>query len=304
MKEYTLKSPVLFMIFNRPDVTRDVFEKIRLAKPSRLYIAADGPRTNRNEEELCKETRSVINQIDWDCQVKTLFREDNLGCKYAVSSAIDWFFSNEEEGVILEDDCLPSSDFFVFCDVMLEKYRLDSRIRHIGGSNFQNGIKRGQDSYYFSSLTHVWGWACWKRSWIDYDVELTKYNSLDIDYCFRNVFNNIFLVDAWVDIFNKLNKGEIDTWDYQWSITNFLNNGLSIIPNVNLISNIGFGTNATHTMNSDHVFANIKLEELGTITHPSVVIADTCADLLTLEFEYVKKRGRITTFYNKLKIWK
>ena len=308
MSVYKLKSPVLFMIFNRPDVTLDVFEKIRSAQPSRLYVAADGPRIDKNESELCEETRNIISQIDWDCQVKTLFRENNLGCKYAVSSAIDWFFSNEEEGIILEDDCLPSNDFFMFCDVMLEKYRFDQRIRHIGGSNFQNGIKRGEESYYFSKLTHVWGWASWKRSWIDYDVELAKYHSLDVNYCFENVFNESHLVDIWSSIFNRLVKGEIDTWDYQWSIINFFNNGLSIIPNVNLISNIGFGENATHTTDSDGVFSRIKLEQLGTIIHPTVIMADTHADHLTLSVEYVKpkikKKSKITIFYNKLKFWK
>lgn len=308
MSEYKLKSPVLFMIFNRPDVTLDVFKKIREAKPSHLYVAADGPRAEKNEEDLCQQTRSVINQVDWDCQVKTLFRENNLGCKYAVSSAIDWFFSNEEEGIILEDDCLPSSEFFIFCDVMLDKYRFDHRIRHIGGSNFQNGIRRGQESYYFSKLTHVWGWASWKRSWMDYDVELAKYHSLDSNYYFKNVFDDSYLVDIWEGIFNRLVKGEIDTWDYQWSIINFFNNGLSIIPNVNLISNIGFGENATHTTETDSIFSRIKLEQLGTIIHPKIVVADNDADHLTLSTEYVKpkikKKSKLTIFYNKLKFWK
>lgn len=305
MVDYTTKSAVLFLIFNRPDVTAKVFEQIQKVKPPRMYIAADGPRNEKeNEETLCQETRSVIDRIDWDCQVKTLFRNENLGCKYAVSSGIDWFFENEEEGIILEDDCLPSADFFVFCDEMLEKYRFDTRIRHIGGSNLQSGNKWGDATYYYSNLTHVWGWASWRRAWNDYDVELTKYKNIDANYYFKNIFNDDILVESWVAIFNKLVKNGIDTWDYQWTITNFFNNGLSIIPNVNLISNIGFGVNATHTRNSNDKASNIKIQKLHEITHPLVVLPQKEADFFTLSSEFRLRKAKRKRVIKMMKFWK
>ncbi|SHG97621.1 nucleotide-diphospho-sugar transferase [Flavobacterium johnsoniae] len=305
MNNYKTKSPVLFLIFNRPDVTEQVFEQIKKMQPEKLYVAADGPRKDKsNEEELCSETRSIINKIDWNCEVKTLFREENLGCKYAVSSAINWFFENEEEGIILEDDCLPSDDFFIFCDAMLEKYRYDTRIRHIGGSNLQMGQKHGEDSYYFSNLTHVWGWASWRRAWKDYDVELSKYKDIDAESSFKLIFSDPIIVDSWKYIFNKMLRNGIDTWDYQWTITNFFNNSLSIIPNVNLISNIGFGVNATHTMDVNDTFSNLKTEKLGEITHPILVLASKNADFFTLSREFNVERKRRKNKWRKLKFWK
>lgn len=312
MNDYKTKSPVLFLIFNRPDVTEQVFEQIKKMQPEKLYVAADGPRKDKpKEEELCSETRSIINKIDWNCEVKTLFRDENLGCKYAVSSAINWFFENEEEGIILEDDCLPSDDFFIFCDAMLEKYRYDTRIRHIGGSNLQMGQKHGQDSYYFSNLTHVWGWASWQRAWKDYNVELTKYKDIDVESSFKMIFNDNIIAASLKYIFNKVLVNEIDTWDYQWTIANLFNNGLSIIPNVNLISNIGFREDATHTIHVDDSFSNLKTEKLLEITHPLLVLPCKTADFFTLFREHnlegkTKKnkwRKKILVKINKI-IWR
>ncbi|MXV50011.1 nucleotide-diphospho-sugar transferase [Pedobacter sp. HMF7647] len=285
---YQTSSPLLFIIFNRPDTTLTVFERIREAKPKRLYIAADGPRTSREDEEhLCSEARKVIEQVDWDCSVETLFREKNLGCKYAVSSAVDWFFSKEEEGIILEDDCLPSNDFFRFCDEMLVKYRYDSRIRHITGCNLQYGKKWGDATYYFSRNVHVWGWASWKRVWNSYDVELSKYQRPEAERQFSNVFSEQLLIQSWVDIFQQLKDGKIDTWDYQVGIINFFENGLCVIPNCNLVSNIGFGQNATHTFNEVDRNANIPHEDLpAEVIHPEYILAETKADSLLLNRDF------------------
>jgi hypothetical protein len=307
-QNYQVKSPILFLIFNRPDVTQQVFDQIKKVKPPRLYIAADGPRKNKeNEKNLCYETRLIKNQIDWDCEVKTLFREENLGCKYAVSSAISWFFENEEEGIILEDDCLPENDFFAFCDELLNMYRNDNRIRHIGGSNFQMGKRWGCDSYYFSNLTHVWGWASWRRAWRDYDVELSSYKNIELLSVFNSIFNNNSIAEEWNSIFNQLLANKIDTWDYQLTITNLLNNGLSIIPNVNLIQNIGFGPNATHTFDTNNKFSNQKTEKLYQIKHPVLILPQKAADLLTMnkEFDVKKRRKRARRkFIRKFKFWK
>ncbi len=299
---YNVKNPILFLIFNRPDTTEKVFKKIKLAKPSKLYLAADGPRKNKeNEAELCAKTREIVSVIDWKCEVKTLFRTENLGCKYAVSSAINWFFENENQGIILEDDCLPHQDFFRFCDEMLHYYKDDKRIRHIGGSNFQMGNKRGEASYYFSKLSHVWGWATWKRAWNDYDVELKNYKNNNAETLFKNVFNDFHLEKDWNLIFNQLIENKIDTWDYQWSITNFFSNGVSVIPTVNLISNIGFNENATHTTTSN-AHANLEVFPLDAeITHPITFEINTAADYFTLSSEHNLVERKKISFYKRLK---
>jgi len=306
---YTTKSPILFLVFNRPSTTTLVFEKIRKVKPKKLYIAADGPRIgNISDVTRCIEVKNIVSNIDWDCEVKTLFRDENLGCKYAVSSSIDWFFANELQGIILEDDCLPSEDFFKFCDEMLPHYAEDDRVRFINGSNFQNGIKHSDGSYYFSNLSLVWGWASWRRAWKDYDVELKKYINNDNYNSFLTIFNNKFLAQDWNDIINKLHKNQIDTWDYQWAITNMFNNGLSIMPNVNLISNIGFGAGATHTFNGNS-FENLPFGSLDSvIKHPTVYLPSKEADFNSLKIEhnidYRTKKDQRKKRNKWLKFWK
>ncbi|MDB5109104.1 MAG: hypothetical protein JWR67_218 [Mucilaginibacter sp.] len=305
---YQTKSAVLFIIFNRPDTTEKVFERIKATRPARLYVAADGPRDGRDEESvLCKQARDIATQINWDCELKTLFKEKNAGCKEAVSSAINWFFDNEEEGIILEDDCLPANSFFRFCDLLLDKYRFDTRIRHISGANFQHGIKRGNATYYFSNITHVWGWASWRRTWKDYDKELSRYNESDIREKLESLFNDSLIVDSWQHIFKELKAGNIDTWDYQMGFTNYFNNSLCIVPNINLISNIGFNDNATHTTKADNLSANIPLMEIdGDITHPLYFLPEKKADEFTLnyEFDIVERRRKQNLLRKRFKRWR
>jgi hypothetical protein len=283
----TTQSAVLFLIFNRLDTTKLVFERIRQARPPRLYVAADGPRPDKiGEAENCRLTRAVIECVDWPCKVTTLFREKNLGCKEAVSSAIDWFFSQEEEGIILEDDCLPALSFFGYCDELLDRYRHDTRVRHICGCNFQFGHKRGEAAYYFSRLTHIWGWASWRRVWRDYDKNLSRHTSDEIGDALANIFDDQIVVGRWREIVAELKANKINTWDYQLSVANFLNDGLSIIPNENLISNIGFGAGATHTTDLAARSAGIPLSDIVTLTHPSHFVPEKQADLFTLHEEF------------------
>ncbi len=303
---YETRSAVLFIIFNRPDTTNRVFEKIKTAKPPRLYVAADGPRADRPDDiELCREARKIAAQIDWECEVKTLFREKNLGCKEAVSSAISWFFDNEEEGIILEDDCLPAVSFFLFCDTLLDKYRFDTRIRHIAGGNFQQGKKWGDASYYFSAITHVWGWAGWRRVWKDYDKELSRYKENDVQEKLANVFNDPLIVESWHHIFKELKADKIDTWDYQLGLTNCFNNGLCIIPNYNLVSNIGFGSDATHTTEASSIYANIAIIEIDEITHPIYFVPEKQADTYTLndQFDVAERRRKQNLLRRRFKRW-
>ncbi len=307
-QNYQTQSAVLFIIFNRPGTTARVFERIREARPSRLYVAADGARDDRpNEAVLCLQARDITTQVDWDCELKTLFKDKNAGCKEAVSSAITWFFDHEEEGIILEDDCLPANSFFRFCDTLLNKYRFDTRIRHISGANFQHGKKWGDASYYFSNITHVWGWAGWRRVWNDYDKELSRYNESDVRSQIENIFTDPLIVDSWQHIFKELKAGKIDTWDYQLGFTNYFNNGLCIIPNDNLISNIGFGDNATHTTkaHAHNLSANIPLTEIGEITHPLYFLPEKKADDFTLsyEFDIAAKRRKQNLLRRRFKRW-
>jgi len=272
------KVAVLMVVFNRPDLTKQVFEQVKKYEPHKLYIAADGPRKHIKSDEIkCKETRSVFTEIDWQCEVFYLYREDNLGCGRAVSSAISWFFNQEEEGVILEDDCLPNKYFFTFCEELLSFYRNNKKIMHIGGTNHQFGKKFGHSSYYFSAIPHVWGWATWRRAW-----NLYTYNLSDLNYFLnRNTIEKYVgggkTHDFWVEIFCKMNQKQIDTWDYQWQYSIWNNDGLAIIPQINLVKNIGFGVDATHTHIANE-YANMETFELKSISHPSEIKINKTAD--------------------------
>ena len=266
-----LNTPVLFLIYNRPNITKKVFSEIQKAKPKRLYVAADGPPFgNMEENKLCIDARSILNDIDWECDIKTLIRDENLGCKKAVSEAINWFFENESEGIILEDDLLPSQSFFWYCQELLDYYRDDNRIMHIGGSNFQFGRNRSPYDYYFSRYAHVWGWATWKKSWQHYK-DIDYWSSKKLKELFNSLGSNRDFVKYWNNEMQKVKSGKIDTWDYQWTFTCWEKNGLSILPDINLVSNIGFGKNATHTKKFNPV-SNIPNQEIRFPLHHPIKI--------------------------------
>ena len=271
-----LKTPVLFLVFNRLDTTIQVFGEIKKAKPPKLYIASDGAReTVKGEFEKVKAIRSYLSSnIDWECEVKTLYRDKNLGCKYAVSSAIDWFFQNEEMGIILEDDCLPSQSFFWYCEELLYKYKDDLRIWHISGNNF-NKKALNNYSYSFTRNIHIWGWATWKSRWLNYDVEILNFKYFEENKAIKNIFNSKKNQKHWFLIFKNVYNGLIDTWDYQWVFTSMVNSGISIFPKYNLVTNIGFGPEATHTKNIKSKDSKIPFYELNfPLTHPKFLIRD------------------------------
>jgi hypothetical protein len=213
----------------------------------------------------------VLDNIDWDCEVKTLFRTKNLGCGKAVSGAITWFFEQVEQGIILEDDTLPSVSFFVYCAELLERYKDDERIYHIAGWNpLMNTTLLSRDSYYFARIMHCWGWASWRRAWRQYSFDLQGL----ADFIAAKKINKIFrgrVRTYWLNIFRQMEKHEIDTWDYQWTYTIFKNDGICLNPAKNLISNIGWGDNATHTISRDSVFGNYKTYEINDIKHPKKI---------------------------------
>ena len=279
------QTPILFLIFNRPDSTKLVFESIRSIKPAKLYIAADGARKHKvGEDLLCKDTRSIIDLIDWECEIKTLFRNENLGCKIAVSSAIDWFFENEEQGIILEDDCLPNESFYNYCETLLKYYASDERIMHISGNNFQDGNVRGNGSYYFSNYNHIWGWATWKRAWKAYNVDLSFLTETEIETLIEKQFDTKKERLFWNNIFKKVINKTIGTWDYQWTYAVWKNNGLSILPNKNMIANIGFNNNGTHTSGVDILgLSNMKTFSISNIIHPTEIEINKKADKYGLD---------------------
>ncbi|MBO4581903.1 MAG: nucleotide-diphospho-sugar transferase [Bacteroidales bacterium] len=274
-----LDVPILFVIFNRMDTAEKVFETIRQAQPKKLYIAADGPRKNKEGEyEKCLKVRGLADRIDWNCEVKTLFREHNLGCGKAVSGAIDWLFQNEEKGIILEDDCLPHPDFFPYCKELLEKYRDEDKVKIISGNNFQDGIQRGDASYYFSAYSHIWGWASWRRAWQNYDLYLENYSLKDFMRDIKPYFSSYNERQVWKDRFLVMKKRGNNTWDYQWNFHIWKQHGLCIIPNVNLISNIGFGLDSTHTDNAEDKNSNMQTKGIMPLIHPAAIEQNRQAD--------------------------
>ena len=300
------------LIYNRPDTTQKVFDAIKKAKPKQLFIEADGQREDKEgEKEKCEQARKIIEQVDWDCEVKTLFREKNLGCKIAVSSAIDWFFENVEEGIILEDDCLPDQSFFQFCKIMLEKYRNDTRIMMISGTNYLFNKVTISESYFFSKIYAIWGWATWRRSWMKYDIDMNNWPEFRNNKQLTWIFNDKEIIEYYTSMFQATYSKRINTWDIQWVYSCIFNNGLALAPRKNLISNIG--NTGTHTDSKISIFINMPTGtiNINNIKHPVFVIPNILCDkvawynILTegnkLKYYIIKFMKRIK-IYNYIKI--
>ena len=237
--------PVLFLIFNRPELTRQTFERIRAARPPRLFVHADGPRADRpDDRESCRLARQVVEQVDWPCEVTKLFREQNLGCGPAVAGAIDWFFSQVEAGIILEDDCAPLPGFFAFCAKALEHHRDDPSVMHVSGMGFDwPGLPRGTAAF-LSPLPFIWGWATWRRAWSRYRRELPP--SEETDRVLAKLSADGELRDYWREKLTATRAGEIRTWDYQWCFALWMHDGHALTPTRSLVENLGTGGDSTH----------------------------------------------------------
>jgi hypothetical protein len=255
-------------------------------KPRQLFVAADGPRPEIDGEyDKCDKVRSIVDSINWECEIKTLFRESNLGCRKAVSNAISWFFQSVEEGIILEDDCLPSpSFFFTFCAEMLQRYRHDEKIMMISGNNFQNGIRRGNASYYFSQIPNVWGWATWKNAWNKYDESMDNMQNFKSLTVLKNIYTDQNIIMSWQYAFALTIYEEVNSWGYRWAYNLFKEKKLSIVPNVNMVRNIGLNS-GTHTSSAKDRIGNMELGEIDNLIHPENLLVDTNADI----YEYEKK---------------
>lgn len=283
--------PILFLIYRRPDLTQKVWNEIASVKPARLYIAADGPK-NAEKSRVCIETRNITENINWNCKVQRLYRDTNLGCWRAVSEAIDWFFDSEEEGIILEDDCLPNVSFFHFCQQLLEYYRNDLSVGHISGStHHKKSNKFSEASFFFSKYPHIWGWATWKRVWKDFKVNIKEYPPLNVKY------NSFIERVYWWDKFRQAAGFKIDSWDYQYLYLIWLKNLKAIMPEYNMIRNIGFDSRATHHNIFNYRirrFAARDREEIQEIIFPENIEINTKADKLL--FKRIYKRFFLSNF--------
>jgi hypothetical protein len=275
-----MKTPVVLMIFNRPDLTEKVFEVIRQVRPLQLLVIADGPRSNRpGETEKCAAARAVIQRVDWDCQVLTNYSDVNLGCRDRICSGLDWVFQTVEEAIILEDDCLPHPTFFRFCEELLDYYRHDTRVMHISGSNFGFFGQNPEQSYFFSRLAPVWGWATWRRAWRYFDVNIPIWPELKQSRDFMKIFSSKREYEFRSKRWDAVYRGELDTWDYQWHLTCLSQGSYSILPNCNLTSNLGFREDATHTIILDNSYEILKTKEMKfPLVHPLWMHRDSRAD--------------------------
>lgn len=276
-------------LFNRPELTARIFAEVRRARPSRLLLVADGPR-NDQERARCELARRAVERVDWNCDVLRNYSDVNLGCRGRMSGGFDWVFQQVEEAILLEDDCLPHPTFFRFCSKLLERYRQDERVMMISGDNFQRGRRRTANSYYFSRIPHIWGWATWRRAWRQYDVSLRRWPELRDSGFLQGLFDNPQFARTYRRIFDDTAEGRIDTWDHQWAFAVWQNGGLCVLPETNLITNIGFGPDATHTRDPASVDSGIPSTAMTfPLVHPPAVAACVEADRFTIDSTFGKR---------------
>jgi len=306
-------TPILFVIFNRLKTTKRVFLAIKKMKPKYIYISADGPRAEvKGDAEKCQDTREyVLNHIDWDCKVKTLFQKKNLGCGLGPATAITWFFKNVEEGIILEDDCVPSESFFYYCSYLLEKYRDNDKISIISGHNELGSFGSDHTDYFFTRFAGIWGWASWRRAWIKFNINVPEWRDKEIREPVLNSFSsNYFKYELEFNLNKVIETGDFTFWDYQWWFYRILGNTLGIVPAKNLVKNIGFGKGATHTQGGDHPSFYLDVNEiLLPLKEPKIILPNEEYErkvIASYEAIYNSKRKKNIYFYlsaikNKIK---
>lgn len=287
-----LRTPVVLLIFNRVEPTKQVFARIAQARPKVLFIVADGPRTDVPEDrERCLEVRRVVEKIDWDCSVHRNYSDPNLGLKERVASGLDWVFDQVEEAIILEDDCLPDPTFFPFCEKLLEEFEQDERVMMIAGTNYLLDRLQIEDSFLFSRYFSIWGWATWARAWKKYDRSLTDWSDLKKRKILKAMYPQRYFRRRLSNWFDLAQSGQIETWDIQWFYSCLFNNGLCIVPRVNLVSNIGDeGTHASRDRK------NIGLPtfslDLESIQRPRFVVPSQEYDATLIRQRFLLQRPR------------
>lgn len=289
-----LTTPVAFILFNRPDVTRRAFECIRAARPAKLFLIGDGARADRpGEAEQVAAARAVVKSVDWPCEVQRSFLDTNVGCGVRISTGVSWVFEHVEEAIFLEDDCLPHPDFFPYCRQLLERYRDDERVMHVHGNNFQGGARRGPYSYFFSKHPHCWGWATWRRAWKHFDLGMKSWPQAKTDGVLRSSCDSEDELAYWSNLFEaRYQVGTPPTWNASWVYACWVQSGLCVYPNVNLVSNVGFGADAMNCQRKNP-FAELPVQAIGDLRHPPHMVRDREADAFTnrnVFLRYVKQK--------------
>ena len=277
------RTPVAYVVFNRPRHTRETFAAIRAYRPSQLFIIADGPRTSHpGDIERCREVRSIVSEIDWPCEVRHNFSDGNVGCRRRVSTGLDWVFTAVDRAIILEDDCLGSLDFFSFCDELLSHYHDTESVWVVSGNSYQPQHCRGNGSYFFSKYPDIWGWATWRRAWRHYRSDLPFLSEWLKSRRWKEDFPTRSEQRYFRRIFSEALTGAVDSWAYRWTGCVIYGGGLSATPNANLVRNIGFDDQGTHTKSAHGL--DYDLTPLGALTHPSQITVDAEAD------EYLRRK--------------
>ena len=285
MNKELFQIPISFHIFNRPELTRKVFEVIKKIKPSKIFITADGPRKNiEGEEDKCMEVKLILNEIDWECDIFKNFSEDNKGSYKSTSEGITWVFKHVDSAIILEDDCIPHISFFRYCQDLLNYYKDDKRIAAISGNNFQPVESTTQYSYDFSRYALIWGWATWKESWNKIDFNMQDWPKFKKMKGLDSVFYRKHEREHWYKFYQDMYEGKSKPhWDFQFLLSCFMNNAMTILPNKNLVTNVGFGVEASNNKLQTK-FNSFKLNEIKfPLDHPSIMCRNVVAD------DYIEK---------------
>lgn len=263
--------PVLILAFNRPQTTAAVLQSLESIKPTKLYVCVDGARADRPKEaSKVQAVKDLFKNLSWKCEVHTLFREHNLGCRDSVSGGITWFFEQESFGIILEDDCVAHPSFFQYCRELLLKYENEEDIFQIAGFNPINNAT--EDSYFFSNFSLIWGWATWRRAWEYFHQDFKDLDQLEDSTYFKKLLPNAAARSYMMDKFEKVKSGELNSWAYAWFYSILSEKGLCIMPTVNLIQNVGFGEHATLTVNNDLGTENLKAQAISfPLQHPDKI---------------------------------
>jgi hypothetical protein len=289
-------APIIFLVFNRPELTRRVFERIREARPKRMLVCADGPRAASPDDELrCQEVRSIFDAIDWDCDVTYFFSSVNKGCARAVSEAVTYGLDLFGEAIILEDDCMPDPTFFTYCSALLDRYRDNDAVMCISGDNFQQGEIRGDSSYYFSKYPHCWGWATWRSAWRHFDLSMEGWQSYVQSPSFVELCPKTEEREFWSHLFQKCVDGGLHSWAIPWVYSCWRAGGRTALPNYNLVENIGFTCDATHTSESPNGVAR-SATPIKNIMHPTDLVIHLAADEFTFVHHFQLPRPTLTIY--------
>lgn len=286
--------PVVLIVFRRPDTTRRVLDAIRRARPRQLFVIADGPHEKHpTDAEQCQATRDVVAEVDWDCDVRRNYADENMGCQQRVATGLDWVFDQVDRAIILEDDCVPDPSFFSFCAKMLDRYESETHVMTVSGNNFQPE-RRTKYSYYFSRYMHCWGWATWQRAWRQFDISTDEWSTVRDEDWLSEIFESSSAASYWRDTLDRVFKGEVDSWAYVWQYNIWMRGGLNVLPEVNLVRNIGFDDGALHTKQGTSPAAHASSIEQP-IRHPPVIVRHRTADQYTQKHYFQRSlRYRLT----------